>query len=64
MKQFNTRTSIMDTGPITSAVITGGIFIAAFTNGVGLPVGIASSETSLLFLSQQVLDENLLKRSW
>ena len=54
----------MDTGPITSAVITGGIFIAAFTNGVGLHVGIASSETSLLFLSQQVLDENLLKCSW
>ena len=48
MKPFNTITSIVDTGLITSTVITGGISIAAFANDVGLPVGIALSETSLL----------------
>ena len=48
MKQFNTITGIVDTGLITSTVITGGISIAAFASGVGLPVGIALSGTSLL----------------
>ena len=48
MKPFNTITSIVDTGLITSTVITGGIRIAAFAKDVGLPVGIALSETSLL----------------
>ena len=48
MKRFNTITGIVDTGLITSTVITGGISIAAFASGVGLPVGIASRETSLL----------------
>ena len=48
MKRFNTITGILDTGLITSAVITGGISIAAFAGGVGLPVGIALSGTSLL----------------
>ena len=38
----------MDTGLITSTVITGGIFIAAFSRGVGLLVGIALSGTSLI----------------
>ena len=33
---------------ITSTVVTGGISIAAFASGVGLPVGIALSGTSLL----------------
>ena len=33
---------------ITSTKITGGIRIAAFASGVGLPVGIALSRTSLL----------------
>ena len=37
----------MDTGLITSTVITGGISIAAFANDVALPVGIALSGTSL-----------------
>ena len=41
-------TGIVDTGLITSTVITGGISIAAFASGVGLPVGIALSGTSLL----------------
>ena len=49
MKRFNTITGIVDTGLITSTVITGGISIAAFASGVGLPVGIALSGTSLLF---------------
>ena len=49
MKRFNTITGIIDTGLITSTVITGGISIVAFASGVGLPVGIALSGTSLLF---------------
>ena len=48
MKRFNTITGILDTGLISSTVITGGIYIAAFASGVGLSVGIALSETSLL----------------
>ena len=48
MKRFNTITGILDTGLITSTVITGGISIAAFASGVGLPVGIALGGTSLL----------------
>ena len=49
MKRFNAITGIVDTGLITSTVITGGISIATFASGVGLPVGIALSGTSLLF---------------
>ena len=41
MKRFNAITGIGDAGRITSMVITGGISIAAFASGVGLPVGIA-----------------------
>ena len=41
MKRFNTFTSIVDTSLIASAVITGGISIAAFASGIGLPVSIA-----------------------
>ena len=48
MKRFNTITGIVGTGVITSTVITGGIFIAAFASGVGLPVGIVLSGTSLI----------------
>ena len=48
MKPFNTVTSIFDTGLITSTVITGGVSIAAFASGAGLPVGTALSGTSLL----------------
>ena len=48
MKGFNTTRGIVDTRLITSTVITGGISIAAFASGVGLPVGIALSGTSLL----------------
>ena len=48
MKRFNKITSIVDTGLITSTVITGGIFIAAFASDVGLPVAITLSGTSLI----------------
>ena len=48
MKWFNAITSIVDTGLIISTVITGGISVAAFSSGVGLPVGIALSGASLL----------------
>ena len=46
-KQFNTITGIVDTGLIISTVITGGISLAAFAGGVGLPVGITPSGASL-----------------
>ena len=48
MKRFNIITRIVDTGLFTSTVITGGISIASFASGVGLPVGITLSQTSLL----------------
>ena len=48
MKQFNTITDIVDTGLITSIVVTEGIFIAAFTSDLRLSVGIALSGISLL----------------
>ena len=48
MKRFNTITGIADTGLITSTVVTGGISIAALIRGVGFPVGITLSGTSLL----------------
>ena len=43
MKRLNTITGIVDTGLITSTVITGGISIAAFASGIGLLVGITLS---------------------
>ena len=48
MESFDTVTSVADTSLITSTVITGGRSIAAFASGVGLPVGIELSGTSLL----------------
>ena len=48
VKRFDAITGIIDTSLITSTVITRGISIAAFASGVGLPVGIALSGTSLL----------------
>ena len=59
MKRFNTITGIVDAGLITSTVITEGISIAAFALGVGLPVGIALSRTSLfLFLETVITPES------
>ena len=48
IKRFNTITGIVDTGLITSTMITGGVSIAAFASGVGLLVGIALRRTRLL----------------
>ena len=50
MKRFNTITGIVDTNLITSLVITGGISVAAFASGIGLPVGAAFGGAGL-FLS-------------
>ena len=61
MKRFNTITGIVDTGLITSTVITGGISIAAFASGVGLPVGIALSGTSLLLSLATVIIQKSFK---
>ena len=49
MKQLNTVTSMVYEGLSTSTTITGGVSIATFTSGAGLPVDIALSGTSLLF---------------
>ena len=61
MKRFNTITSIVDTGLITSTVITGWASIAAFDSGVGLPVGIALSGTSLLVSLATVITRKSFK---
>ena len=61
MKRFNTITGIVDTGLITSTVITGGISIAAFASGVGLSVGIVLSGTSLLLSLATVITQKSFK---
>ena len=61
MKKFNTITGIVDTGLITSTVITRGVSIAAFASGVGLPVGIALSGTSLLLTLVTVITQKSFK---
>ena len=61
MKPFHTITSIVDTGLITSTIITGEVSIPAFASGVGLPVGIALSETSLLFSLATIITRKSLK---
>ena len=61
MKRFNTITGVVDTGLITSTLITGGISIAAFASGVGLPVGIALSETNLLLSLATVMTRKSFK---
>ena len=61
MKQFNAITYIVDTGLITSTVITGRISIAAFASGLGLPVGIALSRTSLLLSLATAITRNSFK---
>ena len=63
MKRFNTITGIVDTGLITSTVITGGIPIAAFVSGVGLPIGIALSGTSRLLSFTTVITRKSFKTS-
>ena len=61
MKRINTVTGIVDTGLITSTVIVRGISIAAFSSGVGLPVGIALSGTSLLLSLATVITRRSFK---
>ena len=48
IKRFSTITAVLDTSLITTTAITGGISIAALASGIGLPVGISLSATSLL----------------
>ena len=59
LKQFNTITGILDTGLIASTVITGGISIAAFASGVGLP----QVELAYFFLLQLSSHGSILKSS-
>ena len=61
MKRFNTIAGITDTGLITLTVITGGISVAAFSSGVGLPIGIALSGTSLLLSLATAITQKSLK---
>ena len=61
MKRFNTISGIVDTGIITSTVITGAISIAAFSSGVGLPVDIALSGTRLLLSLATAITRKSLK---
>ena len=61
MKRFNSITGIVDTRLITSTVISGGISIAAFASGVGLPVGIALSGTSLLLSLATAITQKTFK---
>ena len=50
-----------DTGLITSTVITGGVSIATFASGVGLPVGITLSGTNLLLSLATVITRKFFK---
>ena len=58
---MNAITGIVDTGLITSTVITVRISIAAFPSGVGLSVGIALSGTSLLLSLANAIRQKSLK---
>ena len=48
IKRLRIMTAALDTGLITTTAITGGISIAAIASGIGLPVGMGLSATSLL----------------
>ena len=61
MKWFNTITGIVNTGLITSTVITGGTSIAAFASGVGLLIDISLSGTSLLLSLATVIARKSFK---
>ena len=61
MKRFNTMSGIVDTGLITSVVITVGISITAFTSGISLLVGIALDRTSLILSLATVITCKLFK---
>ena len=61
IKRVNTTTGIVDTGVITSTMITGGISIAAFASSVGLLAGAALGETSLLLSFVTVITQKYFK---
>ena len=61
MKRFNTIASIVDTGLITSTVITGGISTAALASSVGLPVGATLGGASLLLSLATVITRKSFK---
>ena len=61
MNRFNTTTSIVNTNLITSTVITGGISIATFPSGVGLPVGITINRTNVLLSLATVITQKSFK---
>ena len=61
IKRCNTITGIVNTGLITSTVITGEISIAALASDVGLPVGIVPSGTSLLLSLAMVITRKSFK---
>ena len=61
LKRLNTVTCIVDTSLITSTVITGGISAAAISSGVGFPIGIALSETSLILSLATAITQKSLK---
>ena len=48
IKCFSTISAVLDASLITTTAITGDISIAAIASGIGLPVGISLSATSLL----------------
>ena len=52
MKRFDSISSLLDTSLITSSVITGGIFIGAFSSSVRFSVGIGLRELVYFFLLQ------------
>ena len=57
MKRFNSIINILDTGVITSTVITGVVSIATFAKGIDLPVGTAL-RTSILFSLAIAITQN------
>ena len=61
-KRLNKATRIVDTGLITSAAITGGTSIPAFSSGVGLPVGVALGRLGV-FLSLLTVPTRNFSRS-
>ena len=61
LKRLNTITCIVDTSLITSTGITGGISVAAISSGVGFPIGIAFSETSLILSLATAITRKSLK---
>ena len=61
IKRFSTITAVLDTSLITTIrAITGGISIAALASGIGLPVGISLSATSLLLSLATTITQKII----